>query len=482
MRATLEALDRSHAVIEFELDGTIIRANDNFLGAVGYELHEIVGRHHRLFVDDEYAASDEYAEFWRILGSGRFHAAQYRRIANGGREIWIEATYNPMFDRQGRPYKVVKYATDITELKREQADLRGRVEAISKALAVIEFELDGTIVTANENFTATVGYDLHEIVGRHHRMFVTPEHAASEEYADLWRTLRRGVFHQGQYHRVGKGGRDIWIDATYNPIYDANGKPVRVVKFASNITDQVVMRRQLMALVDRNMLQIEHAALRAVDRVDDVSRAASATTGNVQTMAGGADQLAASVGEIAHHMAQSRQAADVASESTRTVSAATGRLSKVAASLGGIVELISDIANQINLLALNATIEAARAGEAGRGFAVVANEVKNLAKQAADATDQISQEIQGMRSVSDEVVDAIEVISASIETVRASVNTSATAVEQQSHVTATMSENMRDASGVIASIGASIEGIRTEVAATVDCVSEARHAAAELTS
>jgi methyl-accepting chemotaxis protein len=235
----VEAMERSQAVIEFELDGTIIRANDNFLAAVGYTLDEVVGQHHRIFVDDAYASSEAYQRFWEKLRSGSFHAGEYERVGKDGERIWIQASYNPCLDAKGQPVKVVKFAQDITAQKRAAADAQGQLDAIGRAQAVIEFDLDGTIRHANDNFLGAVGYELEEIVGKHHRMFVAEDYAASDEYASFWRRLRGGEFFSREYKRFGKGGKEIYISASYNPILDASGRPFKVVKFAVDVTERV---------------------------------------------------------------------------------------------------------------------------------------------------------------------------------------------------------------------------------------------------
>ena len=234
----LAAIQRSQAVIEFDLEGRIVSANENFLGAVGYELDEIVGQHHRMFCEPEYAQSAEYEEFWAALNRGEFLEGQFRRQAKGGRELWLQATYNPLLDANGQPRGVVKFASDITEQRNRNAEYEGKVGAISRSQAVIEFDLSGHIVSANENFLGATGYELDEIVGQHHRMFCEPSYAESAEYREFWAALNRGEFLEGQFERRAKGGRELWLQATYNPLFDANGKPRGVVKFASDITEQ----------------------------------------------------------------------------------------------------------------------------------------------------------------------------------------------------------------------------------------------------
>ncbi|QIO88481.1 chemotaxis protein [Stenotrophomonas rhizophila] len=239
LEAQVAALHRVQAVIEFDLDGTILEANDNFLQTLGYALAEIQGRHHAMFVDPVQAQSEEYRAFWAKLGRGEFDAGQYRRVGKGGREIWIQASYNPVFDSDGRPYKVVKFATDITAQKFQAADFAGQLAAISKSQAVIEFGMDGRILAANDNFLAVMGYRLEEVRGQHHSMFAEPAYRQSAEYQRFWEKLGRGEFDAGQYKRLGRDGREVWIQASYNPIFDMNGRPFKVVKYATDVTAQV---------------------------------------------------------------------------------------------------------------------------------------------------------------------------------------------------------------------------------------------------
>ena len=236
LQAINTALNRVQAVIEFELDGTILHANDNFLRVIGYTLAEVQGKHHAIFCDPEYVKTAEYGDFWAKLGRGEFDQGEYKRRARDGREVWINASYNPILDADGKPYKVIKFATDITASKRRNADYEGKIDAISKAQAVIEFRLDGTIIRANDNFLTSVGYTLAEIEGKHHRLFCEAEYASSEEYAQFWQKLGKGAFDAGEYKRVTKDGREIWLNATYNPIFDTEGRPFKVVKFANDIT------------------------------------------------------------------------------------------------------------------------------------------------------------------------------------------------------------------------------------------------------
>ncbi|GIL40885.1 methyl-accepting chemotaxis protein [Roseiterribacter gracilis] len=419
----IDAIGKSQAVIEFNLDGTIIAANQNFLSAMGYASNEIVGQHHRMFVEPSEHDSTTYREFWQRLARGEFQSGEFKRVAKGGREVWINASYNPILDPNGKPFKVVKFATEVTQTKLKAADHAGQIEAISKSQAVIEFDLDGTIREANQNFLVTLGFAAHEIQGKHHRMFVDSIERESPTYREFWQKLARGEYQEGEYKRIAKDGREVWIQATYNPILDLNGKPFKVVKFALDVTRQVLARKRS-----------EH--VRSM----------------MDSVAAGAEEMNASVQEIATSMSKSRDTAEDASGHVQHADSATQRLASAAEAMGGIVGLIDGITSQINLLALNATIESARAGEAGRGFAVVANEVKSLANQAKEATQRISTEIDSMRGVSDEVVSSLRTIRQSIESVREYVTSTAAAVEEQSAVAREMSTSMQRAAAEAAAL------------------------------
>lgn len=477
MEAKLSALDKAQAVIEFKLDGTILAANQNFLSVLGYSLSEIQGQHHSMFVEPAYKNSREYQEFWENLRAGRFQTAEYKRIGKGGKEVWIEASYNPLLGRDGKPFKVVKFAIDVTKRKMEYADLVGKIEAIGKSQAVIEFNLDGTIITANQNFLNTLGYTLGEIQGKHHSMFVEPAYKNSPEYARFWDELRAGKFQAAQYKRIGKGGKEVWIEASYNPILDLNGKPMKVVKFATDITKQIELLGQLKVLIDRNFGEIDQAIGQTGDQANNASHAATETSANVQMVASSAEELAASISEISQSMDKSRAATDDAFVQTEGASQATQRLTNAAQAMGSIVELIQNIAGQINLLALNATIESARAGDAGKGFAVVAQEVKNLANQAANATKQISTEIEGIQGISTDVVGALSSIRQSVEKVKEYVGATASAVEEQSAVTRSMSSNMQSASAAVTSISQNISEISAAVQQAASAVVKTKEAA-----
>ncbi len=249
-KGKISAIEKSQAVIEFNMDGTIITANENFLQTVGYTLDEIQGKHHRMFTEADYANSPEYRLFWEKLNLGEYHSGEYKRIGKNGKEVWIQASYNPINDINDVPCKVVKYAIDVTADKLLSADYSGQIDAIGKSQAVIEFNMDGTIITANENFLNTVGYSLADIQGQHHSMFADSNYAKSQEYRQFWERLNRGMYDSGEYKRIGKGGKEIWIQASYNPIMDQNGKPFKVVKYATDITAQKDALTQIGQLIN----------------------------------------------------------------------------------------------------------------------------------------------------------------------------------------------------------------------------------------
>ncbi len=495
LQAQVEALHKVQAVIEFDLAGNILTANANFLGALGYTLPEIVGRHHRMFVDDDYAGSAAYRDFWTRLGRGEFDQGQYRRIGKGGREVWIQASYNPVFDQNGKPYKVIKFATDITRQTLQAADYAGQLAAINKSQAVIEFDLTGTILSANPNFLDAMGYRLDEVQGRHHSMFADAAYRDSAEYRAFWLKLGRGEYDAGQYRRYGKGGREIWIQASYNPIFDASGRPVKVVKYASDVTEQVrgtlamqaalAQSRQVVASAQAGDLT---ARVPTADKdgavaelcqginalvemmaglVGDIHGAADVVNTGVRDIAAGnadlsqrTEQQAASVEETASSVAElsatvghtadnARQAAELA-VSASAVAARGGELvhgvvdtmaqiSTSSRRIADIIGVIDGIAFQTNILALNAAVEAARAGEQGRGFAVVASEVRSLAQRCGGAAREIKQligdSLERVEAGSRQVEDAganMEDIVASVERVSTLIGQISLASQEQS--------------------------------------------------
>lgn len=396
----LDAIGRSMAVIEFDLSGTIRNANDNFLNALGYSLEEIAGKHHRMFLRPQDANSHEYAEFWKKLRSGEFFCGEYLRITKSGKQIWIQATYNPILDSAGNLIGIVKFATDITKSKEVWTSLTSQAASVDRCFAVIEFQLDGTILKANTNFLETMGYSITEIQGKHHSMFIPPELKNTREYAEFWLALNRGQYHSGEFHRIGKGGRSVYLQASYNPILGLNGEITSVIKYASNITAAITNRRRT-----------QHVAHTVASSVSQMTQTIHEISSKVTSTAGLARDSEALSNE--------------AREGVQT-------LDQQSRSIGKVIETIRELADQTNLLALNATIESARAGEAGRGFSVVASEVKELAKQTAKATQSIEQTVLLIQNSISGVVKSTEKISSGVANVSQNMVVISAAVEEQS--------------------------------------------------
>jgi len=464
--AILASFDSSLAHIEFLPDGTILWANENFLGAIGYRLEEIRGQHHRMFVEPEYEASDAYHEFWETMRRGEYHAGEFKRLAKGGREIWIQASYFPLSDRSGTITKVVKYASDITAEAMQRADHRSQVEAIERSQAVVTFALDGTIMDANENFLEAMGYRLGDIEGKSHDILLEPASVTDEENTAFWETLRAGDYQAGEFKRIGNGGREIWLQATYNPIPDPSGRICKVVASAVDITQQVQGRQEaerVGKLVDEKLESILSSVGQANERTGSAAAASKQTAATVQTVASATEEFQAAANEIAQSVQSSKTAVDRVIEETATADGSTQQLTTAAESMNSIVEVIQDIAGQINLLALNATIESARAGEAGKGFAVVASEVKGLANQVAKATEQISSEIEHTQCVAGEVVDSLGRIKEALGSVESGVASVAGAVEQQAASSQEVTANMQMTATAVGEIDSNLESIADAV-------------------
>jgi methyl-accepting chemotaxis protein len=459
----LKAINKIQGVIEFDLKGNILAVNENFAKVTGYSEKEIVGNHHSMFVESNYKGSSEYKSFWEKLARGEVNDGMFHRVGKGGKEIWLQASYNPILGLDGKPFKVVKYATDVTDFKLKEADSSGQLQALDKVLGVIEFDLTGKITKVNDNFASLTGYGNNEIVGNHHSMFVDSTYKASSEYKAFWEKLGRGEADTGQYKRIGKGGKEVWLQASYNPILDLNGKPFKVVKFATDITAQHVAATSLETAVEETQQVIESAkAGDLTDRVsldgktgaiaslcdgvnalmdkmteviaqvreagetintaageiasgnNDLSQRTEQQASSLEETASSMEELASTVKQNAENAKQANQLAAAASgvalrggEVVGNVVTTMADINTSAKKIEDIISVIDGIAFQTNILALNAAVEAARAGEQGRGFAVVAGEVRNLAQRSASAakeikdliSDSVSKTAEGTRLV-----------------------------------------------------------------------------------
>lgn len=496
-KGVLDALDKAFAYVEFDTSGNVLSANQNFLDATEYKQDEVVGKHHRIFVDSDYAKSVEYQSFWSDLASGKTFSDDYRILTKSGRDVWIKAVFAPAMDEVGRVIKIVTIATDVSSAKVESINNERQLEEANRNQAVIEFDDQGTILSANQNFLQCLGYSLAEIKGKHHSMFVDDEYANTPAYAQFWTDLRGGKFQTAEFKRVGKGGKEIWIQATYNPRFDVSGNVSRIIKFASDITGRKVAEESLnktLKLVAEHSQTLASAseeltatAQNMNNNTEDTARQAGVASSaseqvstNISMVATAAEQMSASVHEIAK---SASEAAKVGSSAVGVASTTNDTVAKLGASsveIGEVIKVITSIAEQTNLLALNATIEAARAGEAGKGFAVVANEVKELAKQTAAATEDISAKIEAIQTDATGAVSAIGEISEIIRRINDIQNDIASAVDEQSATTNEIARNVSEASRGSSEISENIVSVSSSAQNTTEGANDTLTAAREL--
>jgi methyl-accepting chemotaxis protein len=453
-KAILEAMSKSQAIIEFKPDGTIISANDLFCRALGYQASEIIGKHHRIFVDPAETATAEYREFWARLGRGEFDRRQYKRIAKDGQEVWIEASYNPVL-RGGKVAKVIKFATVITDQRRQSTENAGRLQAVYRSQAVIEFTPAGDILDANENFLKTMGYTLAEIKGKHHAMFCEPDHVRGDAYRSFWTDLAAGKFASDEFTRVSKDGRRIFLQASYNPIFDESGKVIKVIKIATDLTARLAMidiladalkamsngdltqaitapfmpsleklkvdfnetsarLRNTMQTISQNAGAIAAASQEIQSASNDLAKRTEQQAASVEQTAAALEEITTTVNDSSNRaqeagtlVRRTKQNAEHSGSVVGQAVEAMSRIEKSSSEIANIVGVIDEIAFQTNLLALNAGVEAARAGEAGKGFAVVAQEVRELAQRSAKAAKEIKELINASNAHVKEGVDLV---------------------------------------------------------------------------
>ncbi len=468
-QATSEAIDLVYATIQFTPDGFINSANQRFLDTMGYRLDEIVNQHHRIFVDAEERDSLEYRRFWEELSRGIPQTREFKRVSKSGHILWMNASYMPLRDASGQVTGIIKLAQDCTAARIRYVDTLGQVQAISKSQAVIEFNLDGTIIQANDNFLNTLGYSLSEIKGKHHSMFVDDATRTSAAYRLFWEKLNRGDYDSGQYCRRAKDGREIWIQASYNPIFDYSGKPFKIVKYATDITRMIELIKELTEAANLLTISASELSSAATDmsrnsiRTNEEAEAAAVTSERVakgvEEVATNTEEMQASIKEIARN---ANEASNMSSETKRQAISTNETIQKLGESsqeIGNVIKVISSIAQQTNLLALNATIEAARAGDAGRGFAVVANEVKELAKQTAKATEEITTKVGAIQADSSDAVKAISSIGQSIEKLNAIAGAIAASVEEQSATTTEVARVVRESNSGVQGITDNVRSV-----------------------
>ncbi len=419
-----KAIDDNYAIIYFNPDGNIIKANNNFLKAMGYTLDEIVTKHHSMFCDEKFSNTKEYKESWKRLRAGETITAEFQRVKKDGDYIFLRASYMPIFEN-GKVIEIIKLAQDITKNRLRNLHYIGQVKAINKSNAVIEFDMEGKILNVNDNFLSSVGYMKDEVIGKHHSIFCEESYKNSNEYKEFWKKLNRGEFDSGEYLRVGKNGKKVWIQATYNPILDLDGDLFRVVKYAIDITDKKNTMIEIEKDINEFSSSLNNLSIASTKMLEEskssmqnslsVTNSTEDLNNVILDLSKKIDDMLQSITSISQNAANSEKIASIAKEQSKESAKAMIKLNEESTKISDTISIISQIAFQTNILSLNAAVEAATAGEAGKGFAVVAQEVRNLATRSNEAAKNITSVIELIQSLVKESLNSIHGIDDTIE-------------------------------------------------------------------
>ncbi|AYJ79724.1 chemotaxis protein [Aliarcobacter cryaerophilus ATCC 43158] len=450
-----EAINNNYAVIYFKPDGTVIKANEIFLKTMGYSLEEIVGKHHSIFCEDKFTNTQEYKDGWNNLRAGKTLTAEFQRVKKDKSLIFLRASYMPVIEN-GKVLEVIKLAQDITKNRLKNLFFIGQVKAINKSNAVIEFDMNGNILNANDNFLNTLGYKKEDIIGKHHSIFCEESYKNSNEYKEFWKKLNRGEFDSGEYLRIGKNGNHIWIQASYNPIFDMDGKAFRVVKYATDITH----RKNTMFEVEKEIKEFSNSLntllstsinmLKDAKFSNENSQNATNSSQNInsliQDLSNKIDEMQQAIVDIASKTSKNEQIAQEANIQSKHTATAMIKLNEESQKIGETVNIISQIAFQTNILSLNAAVEAATAGEAGKGFAVVAQEVRNLASRSDDAAKNITERIALIQNLVKNSLDSIHEIDETISDISTISKEISVSMSEQKQNSSIVSQNAKDGS------------------------------------
>ena len=491
-KAQLNAIDEHFAVISFSPDGIILEANQNFLNALGYTENEVLGKHHKIFCDSKLVNSKEYSDFWNELKKGTVQTSEFKRIKKDGHSIFIQASYTPIKDNSGKVYKIIKFAQDVTAKKLEDLYYKGQIQAIGKSQAIIEFDMNGIILNANENFLKAIDYSLDEIKGKHHSMFCEESYKNSNEYKDFWEKLNNAEFQSGEFLRIGKNGKKVYIQATYNPIIDIDNKPFKVVKYATEIT----ARKNTMFSIQKNIEKLNKSLNHLSGASNSMSIDAENSMKGSQEVSVSIEQMDQAVNElsekievmlssitsIADAAANGEKIALDAKVQSKSTSSDIIKLNQESSKIGETINLITQIAFQTNILSLNAAVEAATAGEAGRGFAVVAAEVRNLATRSNEAAKAITSAIESIHTLVKNSLTSITSVHSTIEEISSMSSSISKSILEQKTISNQLASTALQTSKGLNEISNSMINVSQSAQNTRDEAIETKNASDELIS